>query len=80
MADPPLGEQYQEVLTFDAGVNADVPTAAARTIGDLIDPLRPGDMTTVINVVTQATGQDAADWTVGRLFGMLEVLEASVPE
>jgi len=57
-----------------------VPGPAERTIGDLTDPLRPGDVTSIINLVSKATKQDAAEWPIHRLLGMVSVLEATAPE
>ena len=53
-----------------------MPGAAQRTVGDLVDPHRPGGVTELVNAVTNATGQDAAEWSLSRLLQMVGMLES----
>jgi len=62
------------VLAFGTEHNPPELSAADRTLGDLCDPTRPGGVTALLNVVTQATGQDPAEWPVSRLLRMADQL------
>lgn len=68
------------MLVHDAGKNVEIPTPTERTIGDLLDPMRPGEVMSVINLVTKATNQDAMGWSWNRLASMLTVLEVSAAQ
>jgi hypothetical protein len=56
------------------------PGPADRTVADLVDPLRPGDALSLVNVTTKATGQDTADWPIARILSMAAVLETTAAQ
>lgn len=74
------GHQYGNVLAFGTEEASDPPGAAERSIGDLLDPTRPGSVTDLINAVTKETGIDAAGWSVTRLLRMVARLEREAKE
>jgi len=52
-----------------------VPSTAARTLGDLTHPTRPGTPTAVVNAVSQAVSTDTASWRWERLVQFYAGLE-----
>lgn len=71
-----LGDQYRRVLAFGADENPGDPRTYERTLGDLLDPLRPGRVVDIVNAVTRETGVDAEGWRIDRLLSMVAGLEA----
>lgn len=69
------GEHYRQLLNFGTEQNVTDPKNHERTLGDLLDPLRPGRMTDLVNSVTRETGIDAATWRVDRLLRMVASIE-----
>lgn len=69
------GESYQTHLAFlGEGDHADL-SVYERTLGDLVDPTRPGRFIDVVNTVTRDAGLDAKDWGVQRLLSMVVNIE-----
>lgn len=71
----PRGEHYQELLAhLGEGDHAD-PKPFERTLGDLIDPTRPGRVMDICNAVTRKAKMDAAEWRVDRILSMVATLQ-----
>jgi hypothetical protein len=64
-------EHYQRILAFDGEGSWEEPDTYERTLGDLIDPTRPGRMQDVVNAVSRDVGTDTAEWGVARLLSAL---------
>lgn len=70
-----LGDEYQTVLAWGGEGDHSMPGMAARTLGDVVDPGRPGSVQAVVNATTRQVGVDTAAWPWGRLVGMYGMLE-----
>jgi len=62
-------------VAFDADGGIPTPTLAKATVGDLVDPTRPGSPTALVNTASRAMGDDAAAWSVFRLRELVRGLE-----
>jgi len=51
------------------------PAAHERTLGDLLDPTRPGRPTDMVNAVSREMRTDVADWRLDRVLSMLRQLD-----
>ena len=58
---------YNQQLAFRTESAGWSPGVAERTVGDLVDPYRPGSALEVVNVVSRVLGMDAAAWSWDRL-------------
>lgn len=68
-------EHYQRLgANLGEGDFSDVSTYQ-RTLGDLVDPRRPGRMIDVINTVSRDVGDDCKEWSVARLLSMVINIE-----
>lgn len=66
-----IGEAYQSAgAHFGTGDFSD-PNPIQRTLGDYVDPTRPGSVRWVVNAVSREVGADAKDWDVARLVEMV---------
>lgn len=65
-----LGERYQMVLAFGGEGDHGMPDLWERTLGDVLDPLRPGGGMAVVNEVSRDVGRDVAGWRWDRVLGL----------
>lgn len=65
-----VGERYATVIAHVGDPDHADPEVWERTLGDFLDPTRPGNMMDVTNRVSQLLGSDAAEWRVDRLLRM----------
>lgn len=70
-----MGEQYLQVLAFAGDSVPSEYGVTDRTLGDTVDPYRPGSAMEVVNAVTRAVGSDAAGWSWVRLVAFVSGLE-----
>jgi len=56
------------------------PTSADRTLADLIDPTRPGSVMVMVNATSREVGQDVAQWSFMRIWGLYVQLETEARE
>jgi len=70
-----LGERYSRWVAHYGEGDHTVPSTAARTLGDLTHPARPGTPTAVVNAVSQAVSTDVAPWRWERLVQFYAGLE-----
>lgn len=70
-----VGDQYAKLLSHAVGPDAAAVSLSDRTLGDLVDPTRPGRMLSLVNAVSADIGTDAAGWTVDRLLAYAATLE-----
>lgn len=64
------GERYMTILAHGGEGDHGTPGVWERTIGDLIDPSRPGSIMAVVNSVSREVGRDVQGWRVDRLVSM----------
>lgn len=53
---------------------------ARRTIGDVLDPYRPGSATATVNSTTLALGLDTAEWSWVRIVTLAAGLEGQAAQ
>jgi len=51
-----------------------------RTLGDLVDPMRPGGIMPVVNSVSCEVGRDVAAWSMQRIWALYAQMEAEARE
>ena len=67
-----MGDRYGTVLNWGTDRQRGEVSLRERTVGDLIDPYRPGSALEVVNLVTRRVGLDAAGWSADRLLSMAD--------
>ena len=67
-----VGDRYGTVLNWGTDRQRGEVSLRERTVGDLVDPYRPGSALEVVNLVTRRVGLDAAGWNVDRLVSMAD--------
>ena len=75
-----LGDEYRRQLAFRADGDISDVSAYQRTLGDLLDPARPGRIVDVVNAVTRHSGIDAGEWPINRVWSMLESIEVQAAQ
>lgn len=71
-----LGEHYSSILAWGTDAPPIEPDLVDRGTAALVDPTKPGSMTTVVNAVTREVGMDVADWNAGRIVNMAAQIQA----
>ena len=51
------------------------PGPGERSVGDVIDPFRPGQATDTVNAVSRGMGMDVAGWSWDRIVSMAATLQ-----
>lgn len=69
------GDSYGRVLSWAGAPETADPSVSERTVGDYLDPQRPGSATTLVNTVSRVCGVDAAGWTWPRIVNMAAGVE-----
>ena len=67
-----VGDRYGTVLNWGTDRQRGEVSLRERTVGDLVDPYRPGSALEVVNLVTRRVGLDAAEWSADRLLSMAD--------
>lgn len=75
-----IGEQYSRVVAHVGEGVYEPPGVAGRTLGDMVDPTRPGRVTDLVNAVSRELGSDAKGWRYDRLVSMGAQLEREAQE
>ena len=74
------GDNYQAAIAHGGEGDFREPSVAERTIGDLLDPRRPGRVVDLVNAAARETGLRVEGWRVDRLLSMVSGLEAEARE
>lgn len=78
--DTDIGEHYQDVVAHRGEGQYNLPGVVARTLGDLVMPLRPLRVVDVVNAVSKEVGADVAGWRVSRVWALYAQLEREAEE
>lgn len=75
-----VGDEYGRLIAKAGSPDHADPTSAARSLGDLVDPTRPGGVMPVVNSVSRAVGRDVGGWSVRRVWAVYVQLEFEARE
>lgn len=69
------GNNYRAILAHGTEHAPEDPGVYRRSVGDYLDPTRPGRVIDLVNAVTLETGIDAERWRWDRIVSMVAGLE-----
>jgi len=75
-----LGDRYGRLIATAGSPDHADPTSTERTLGDLVDPTRPGGIMPIVNSASREVGRDVASWSMQRIWGLYAQIEAEARE
>jgi hypothetical protein len=69
------GDRYGRLLSHVGDPSHADPSVGERSLGDYLDPSRPGGATALVNAASRECGTDAAAWRWARLVTFVASLE-----